>query len=222
LLHGFEGVQARVAQARSMTYEPSKARQGPVLSAAILLQDEAKSDAMIPLLAASAKAAGEPLRIVDWRAVTGALGQFLVLMEGVLLAIVGVLFLVGVIVINSALVMATLNRVKEIGALRAIGMRRHLVVTLVTLESLLIGVCFGGIGTLLGALGVAALGHTGIPSRGAVMSFFFSGSRLFPPLTPEDLLLPMVFVTCASVLSSLFPAVLAIRVSPREAMASAE
>ena len=61
--------------------------------------------------------------------------------------------------VTHAVMMATLQRVQEIGTMRAIGAQRAFVLKLVLIETLLLGLSFGAIGTLLGALLVAWLGH---------------------------------------------------------------
>jgi ABC-type antimicrobial peptide transport system permease subunit len=52
------------------------------------------------------------------------------------------------------------------------------------------------------------------------MSFFFSGPRLYPSVGVSQLLFALVTVLVVSVVSGIYPAWLAMRVSPREAMQS--
>jgi ABC-type antimicrobial peptide transport system permease subunit len=138
----------------------------------------------------------------------------------VLYVAVLIIFIVALVVINNALVMATLERVHEIGTLRAIGAQRSFIVSMLVIESLVVGVSAGAIGAALGGLVITVLGMTGIPATSDVMTFFFSGPRLFPSVGPTDLLFAMLTVMVVSVISGIYPAWLAIRVSPREAMQS--
>jgi ABC-type lipoprotein release transport system permease subunit len=62
------------------------------------------------------------------------------------------------------------------------------------------------------------LGRVGIPALTLQLSFFFSGPRLFPGVTVQQVLFSLFTVLIVSIISSIYPAWLALRVSPREAM----
>ena len=89
-------------------------------------------------------------------------------------------------------------------------------------EALVIGAIFGALGTAVGAGLVGHLGKVGIPAANDVWTFFFSGPRLFPSIGTSSLLLALTIVLFVSALSSLYPAWLAMRVTPRQAMQSEE
>jgi ABC-type lipoprotein release transport system permease subunit len=72
----------------------------------------------------------------------------------------------------------------------------------------------------VGALATLALGSIGIPAWNDVVSFFFSGPRLHPTLGAGDIIGALVIVFFVSAASSLYPAWLAMRVTPRQAMAT--
>jgi ABC-type lipoprotein release transport system permease subunit len=55
-----------------------------------------------------------------------------------------------------------------------------------------------------------------------VVTFFFSGPKLFPVLTAQNVIVALVVVLLVSTLSSNYPAWIAMRVSPRQAMQSEE
>jgi ABC-type antimicrobial peptide transport system permease subunit len=125
-------------------------------------------------------------------------------------------------VINNALVMATLERVGEIGTLRAIGAQRRFVLAMLLLESVVVGLLAGAFGAALGAILLLILGRVGIPAGNDVMTFFFSGQRLYPDVGAPQMALALGLVMIVSVISSIYPAWLAMRVSPREAMQAEE
>jgi ABC-type antimicrobial peptide transport system permease subunit len=143
-------------------------------------------------------------------------------MRAVLYTAVIIIFLVALIIINNALVMATLERVREFGTLRAIGAQRRFIWSMLVLESVVTGILFGVIGILLGTLVVSWLGHRGIPAWNDIVTFFFSGPRLYPELSSKNLGLALIIVLVVSVISSTYPAWIAMRVSPRQAMQSEE
>src|SRR6202030_3572326 len=110
------------------------------------------------------KSEGLDLRAVTWQKAAGNLGQFVFVAKAALYFAVFIIFAVALVIINNAVMMATLQRVREIGTMRAIGAQRGFVLALVLLETLLLGVAFGSVGTLFGALGVKWLGRAGIPA----------------------------------------------------------
>jgi ABC-type antimicrobial peptide transport system permease subunit len=67
-----------------------------------------------------------------------------------------------------------------------------------------------------------SFGRSGIPAVNDQLSFFFSGPRLFPTISADEVIFSLGSVLIVSVISSIYPAWLAMRVSPREAMATAE
>ena len=203
-------------------YDPRQLEEGVFLNAAVLVKDDKKLPQTIKDIEEAGKKAGLPLKAVSWQQASGIIGQFAVLMRVVLYTAVLIIFVVALVIINNALVMATLERVRELGTLRAIGAQRRFILAMLVLESVVVGLLFGTIGALLGAAVVAALGHSGVPAANEVMMFFFSGPKLFPALSGTNLVGSLVIVLVVSVISSIYPAWIAMRVSPREAMQAEE
>jgi ABC-type lipoprotein release transport system permease subunit len=203
-------------------YDPSQLEGGIVLNAAVLLKDPKKLEQSIKDIEAAGKEAGLPLKAISWQAASGFIGQFANLAALVLATAMLIIFVVALVIINNALVMATLERVKEIGTLRAVGAQRRFILGMLVVEALAIGALFGALGTAVGAGFIALLGKIGIPSANDVMTFFFSGPRLFPEIGASSLVGALVIVLFVSALSSLYPAWLAMRVTPRQAMQTEE
>ena len=87
-----------------------------------------------------------------------------------------IIFVVALVIINNAMVMATLQRVQEIGTLRAVGAQRRFILGMLVIEAMVIGAIFGSAGrVLVGAGIVGLLGQVGIPAFSDVWTFFFSG-----------------------------------------------
>ena len=116
--------------------------------------------------------------------------------------------------------MATLQRVREIGTMRAIGAQRGFVLSLVVVETVLLGLVFGAAGTGLGALGVEWLGKVGIPAQNEFLYFFFSGPRLYVTLGAGTMIGAFIIICIVTSVSALYPAIIATRVSPVQAMQS--
>jgi ABC-type antimicrobial peptide transport system permease subunit len=81
-----------------------------------------------------------------------------------------------------------------------------------------VGAIFGGLGAGLGALIVKFIGKVGIPAKSDVWFFFFSGPRLYPFIGTSNIIAAFAIVLLVSAFSSFYPAWLAMRVTPRQAM----
>ncbi|QSQ18690.1 FtsX-like permease family protein [Pyxidicoccus parkwayensis] len=203
-------------------YSQSEIEQGVVLSAAVILKDPEKLQQTLAELKQSATDAGLKLRVVSWQQAAGIIGQFVLLAKLVLYAAVFIIFVVVLVIINNAMMMATLQRVREVGTMRAIGAQRGFVLGMVLVETLLLGLVFGAGGMLLGSGIMAALGSAGIPAGNEALYFFFSGPRLYPSLSAGNLIAAFIIVMVVSAISTLYPAFLATRVSPLQAMQTDE
>ena len=220
LLAGASGRQSRedLFQRR---YTQAETDAGVALNAAVILDDPRRIDEIMPKLVAAAAGAGMKVKAVTWLDAAGIVGQSMGLLRMVLYLAVLIIFAVALVIINNAMVMATLQRVKEIGTMRAIGAQRRFVLVLVVVEVVTTGLVFGGLGSALGILIVHAVGWTGgIAATNDTMYFLFSGPALIPRLGTASLVTSVVIVFLVSILSALYPAALAMRVTPLEAMQS--
>jgi ABC-type lipoprotein release transport system permease subunit len=214
------------AQRREMKvdapYDAQDLERGVVLNAAVILHDPKKLDESIADIEAAGKRAGLPLKAISWQKASGLLGQMVVTMRAVLYVAVLIIFVVALVIINNALVMATLERVQEIGTLRAVGAQRRFVLAMLVLEALVVGILFGTLGAAAGALVVLLIAKVGIPAPDDIFFFFFSGPRLHPTLGTVNLVIALVIVFFVSAISSFYPAWLAMRFTPRQAMQTEE
>jgi ABC-type lipoprotein release transport system permease subunit len=204
------------------TYSAAEMTDGLALNAAIILDDPRELAAVLPRVQAALDAAGLPLQVVDWQAAAGIVGQVILVLKGVLYVAILVVFLVTVIIINNTMVMATMDRTVEIGTMRAIGAQRGFVVALFVTETIILGMVAGGIGAALGAGFIGWLGSVGIPAVADILVLLFAGPRLYPSFTATNLAVGVGAVTLISLLSTLYPSVLAARVPPVVAMQGKE
>jgi ABC-type lipoprotein release transport system permease subunit len=218
------GAAERAASARDLSarvYSQAELDRGVALNAAIVLEDPGRLRRTLRDVKAAADAAGLGLKVVDWQQAAGLVGQFVTLLRGVLFFAVVIFFAIALVVINNAMVMATLQRVKEIGTMRAIGAQRRFVVVMLLLEIVAVGVAFGLAGAALGGVVVAGIRAAGgIPAVTDLLYFVFSGPSLLPRLGTASVVGSVVIVLVVAVLSALYPAILAMRVAPVEAMAT--
>ena len=205
-------------EARSRVFPPDEVERGVVLNAAVILKDPKQLRETMKAIEVQGKADGLTLKAIDWQTAAGLIGQFINVIRMVLVISILIIFLIALVIINNALVMATLERVREIGTLRAIGAQRRFILTMLVIESLVVGAIFGGLGAGIGALVVKIVGHVGIPATSDVWFFFFSGPRLYPFIGTSNIVAAFAIVLVVSAFSSFYPAWLAMRVTPRQAM----
>jgi ABC-type lipoprotein release transport system permease subunit len=208
-------LQARV-------FDPADISRGVVLNAAVILKDPSQLKQTLKDIRALGEREHLGVRAISWQDAAGILGQLVNLARLVLYIAVFIIFVVAMVIINNAMMMATLRRTAEVGTMRAIGAQRLFVLAMVLAETLTLGLVFGAAGALVGSGLVAWVGSIGIRATADVMYFFFSGPRLYPHLSVGNVLWAMVIVLLVSVVSTLYPAFLATRVSPVRAMQTDE
>ncbi|HEY5039326.1 MAG TPA: FtsX-like permease family protein [bacterium] len=214
------GDKVKRVNLKEQTYTQDEIDQGVALGAAILLKDPSKLKETMKELQVICDKNNLGLKVIDWQKAAGNLGQFVFVAKFILFFATAIIFVVALVIINNAVVMATLQRVREIGTMRAIGARKSFVLAMVLTETVVLGLAFGTAGVVLGSAFVTWLSHYGIGAGNDFLFFFFSGPRLFPSLSPGSVVGAFIVVLIVTCLSALYPALMATRVSPIRAMAS--
>ncbi|MER2566005.1 MAG: FtsX-like permease family protein [Myxococcaceae bacterium] len=203
-------------------YSDAEINGGVVLNAAVTVKDPKRLAQTIDAINKASEEQKLEIKAISWQQASGILGQIITFFRGVLLLAVFFIFGIAMVIINNAMMMATLQRTQMIGTMRAIGAQRSLILTMVLAESVVLGVLFGGVGILLGSAVMSWLHARGIPAPNDVAYFFFSGPKLLPELNTGNLVVALVIILLVTLLSTLFPAVIATRVSPLRAMQADE
>lgn len=140
---------------------------------------------------------------------------------GVSLAIFGTIFMLALIfgIINTML-MAVLERNREIGMLMAVGMNKLRVFGMIVLETLLLGMIGAPIGLFLGYLTITYFGKNGID-----LGSFAEGAEQFgvqtiikTELEASIYIVLMIAVLVTALLASIYPSFKAIKLKPVEAI----
>jgi len=213
--------EERKTEIGSGTFTQDQIDHGLVLNAAVMLKDP---DRMRETIAEINTNLGPTLRIqaIDWQTAAGIIGQFILIVGGVLIISLLIIFAVAIVIINNSMVMATLERVAEIGTMRAIGAQKSFVLAMIIFETGVLGVIAGGAGALLGALVITILHAVGIPAPSDILVFLFAGPKLYPFVGIANLVLALIATTIVSVAATLYPARLATRIQPVVAMQGKE
>lgn len=215
-----EVVLDKVDRQESFTFDPKAANEGFALTTAVLLKDPDKAGTTIREISAAVAPLG--LQAVNWQTATGIVGQLTMVVSGVLLGAIFILFLVTTVILNNSLVMATLERVAEIGTLRAIGAQKRFINAMITFETATLGALAGVIGAVSSVLFITWLSNVGIPAPADVLQVLFGGPRLYPAFTTSNVVAGLVATLVVGVFATLYPARLAMRVQPVVAMQGKE
>lgn len=138
--------------------------------------------------------------------------------ETALLVLSGFLFLAAAVGIVNSMLMSVHERTREIGTVRALGMRRALVVRLFVLEGLALGLVCAALGVALGGGIVLYYAATGIPMNTITLAWMAGGDVLFPVLTAASVVRAGLLIAGLSTLAAIYPAFTASRLEPREAL----
>ena len=181
---------------------------------AILLNDFEKVDAESKVL----KAQFPNLEVQPWNVVSPELGYANEMMSQLLyLFIAIILFALSFGIINTML-MAVLERNRELAMFMSIGMNRLLVFLMIVCETVFISMIGGPLGVLLGYLTINYYGVEGIDlsivSEG--LENFGVGSIVYTELESVFYIHVTIMVLISALLSSIYPAWKALKVNPAE------
>jgi putative ABC transport system permease protein len=163
------------------------------------------------------QALGPGYEVHTWEEVFPFIAQLLG-QQDFLFGILSTVFMAAVLLgIVNVMLMSVLERVREIGTMLAVGMRRRSIVTLFLLEGAVLGLVGGVLGALVGGAVTLWLHHRGIllPSPGANVD-----SVIRPSVSVGYVVYAVVLATGGAALAALWPAWRAARLRPVEALAS--
>lgn len=207
---------------RFLEGEGADPQTGPVTRFAIFLDDP---DTMARWKATIASALGEDetATVLDWQEMMPQLVQFIILDDAgnyVFLTLILIMVVFGIL---NTVLMSVLERTREFGLLRALGLGRRQLLLLVFCESLLLSFLAVAIGWIVGGGTHLWFSHHGIDfsammSGGTQMMGTFMDPIVYTELSRERIvqLTTIVFITTLG--SGIYPAIKAARVTPVEAL----
>ena len=188
--------------------------EGRVTELAVAVEDLAR----LERIAAELRAAlGAGYEVHTWQELQPFVRDIINRQRFVLAIISAILFVIILTGIINAMLMSVFERVREIGTMLAVGMRRWQVLVLFLLEATMLGALGGVGGALLGSLIVRLIAIQGIPMSMVTRS---GNSVLRPELSPSVVVLAVGVAVAGAVLAAAWPAWRASRMRPVEALRS--
>ena len=160
------------------------------------------------------------LNVFDWQTLQPMAATMMQLSDAMIYILFIIVMSALVFGLVNTVVTAVMERYREIGMLRALGMRAGAVLLQIVTESTLIMIMGVAIGTAAGG-GLCLWLSDGVDlaafSEG-LEAFGFSSNTLVPTIVPADLAFVVVASLVMGVVASFFPALRAVRLNPLEAM----
>jgi ABC-type antimicrobial peptide transport system permease subunit len=122
--------------------------------------------------------------------------------------------------IVNTMLMAVLERIRELGMLMALGMRRTKVFLMIMFETIYLSTVGGPVGLFIGYTTVTYFGKVGIDLTDYSEGLEAIGyeSILYPILQPMDYVQIVIGVVLTAILASIYPAWKAIKLKPIDAL----
>ena len=160
------------------------------------------------------------LEVISWKKIqpdlalmTDMVGQFYLVFGLIILAALAF----GII---NTMLMVVLERTRELGMLTAIGMNKKKVFSMIMLESVFLSLIGGVIGMIISYIMIEITGKTGINFSGYEEGFEAIGYSpvIFPTINAGFFVIVTVLIILTGVISSVYPAIKALKLNPVEAI----
>lgn len=159
------------------------------------------------------------VQAITWKQGLGQIADMAMLMKGALFVFVTFIFFVAIIVIMNTLSMAALERIPEIGMMRAVGAKKSFISSMFLYETAMLSFVFGGIGIISGIVTVKILALMNITTANEMLQLFFGGDKFQPLLSMSDIILGIVQLAVVTLIATIYPMIVARRITPLEAIA---
>ena len=163
-----------------------------------------------------------PVEAVNWRSSAGSTAFYLYILR--LILNIGIIIILGAgfIVVNNTLVINVLDRIREIGTMRAIGANKRYITKECAAETLIMAFFAGVFGCILGSFAAYILSALKVTFSNEFLIQLFGGRILSTSVSASNLLLAFSVSMFIGLIAWIYPLINAIRVNPVEAMQGAK
>jgi len=158
--------------------------------------------------------------VMSWKEMAPDLGYMDDIMRVMGMFYIGIILFALAFGIINTMLMAVLERSKELGMLMAIGMNKSRIFRLIMLESVFLTLTGAVIGMVISAVILAILTRTGINFASWAEGFEAIGfsAKVYPVVTPGNYMDITILVIITGIISSIWPARKALKLNPAEAL----
>ena len=197
-----------LAKAQAMTQTENHAS-----TVYILLKDTAMTDTVLPALNVSSN-----LEVKSWKDLNALFVEYETFAQSYIAIFYLIILAISASVIINTLIMSVYERTREIGILSAIGMRGSRILMLFLAESSLLAV--GGVimGLIIGVLATMYFNVNGFYIGNMGLSGMAIADTIYAKLTVDNLINLTIMTFIVTLLAGLYPAVMASRMQPVEAL----
>ncbi|MFT5724366.1 MAG: putative ABC transport system permease protein [Bacteroidia bacterium] len=158
------------------------------------------------------------LEILPWLDLSTGMRMMIEAFDIYLYIIVGIILVALLFSIVNTMLMAVLERVREIGMLMAIGMTKNRVFKMIMFETVFMTMIGAPIGLFLSWVTIRIFGSSGIDLSGAAYEAKGFGSTVYPYLEASSYGGVTLMVLVMSLLAAIYPALKALSLNPVEAI----
>lgn len=157
-------------------------------------------------------------RAVSWQRASGVIGNMAMIIKGALFLFVMLLFIVAIIIIINTLTMTALERMPEIGMMRAIGAGKGFIGAMFFGETGILSAIFGGAGIAAGVIIVNIIPLMHIKTDNDMLQLLYGGDIFHPVLSVPDIFVTVAQLTLVTLIASAYPVRVAKRITPLDAV----
>jgi ABC-type lipoprotein release transport system permease subunit len=178
----------------------------------VLLKNTADTDSVMAALKSSS------LNVLSWRDLNPLIVDFETTAQSYISILYMIILAISASVIINTLIMSVYERTREIGILSAVGMRGGRIMSLFLAESAFLAVGGAVMGIILGVLGVYLFNIKGFYIGNMGMTGLLVTDTIFARLTMSDTINLTIVTFIVTILAGLYPAIMASRMQPVEAL----
>lgn len=190
---------------------------GPLIHEIAIRTTSAK---IVPQVAAMLKAQSGDLLVQTWQEIAPEIEVISVMMLYLSYLFVGIILLALLFGITNTMLMSVVDRIRELGMLMAVGMKKSYVFAMILLETIFLSLTGGVIGMVISGASIQYFSWTGIDLAVFAASFAgFGASTMLYPFLPAAMYIILTGMIIATAnIAALLPAWKAIHIHPSEAI----
>ena len=160
------------------------------------------------------------LEVLPWMDLSTGMRYIIEMMGVYTIVLVGIIMVALIFSIINTMLMAVLERTREIGMLMAVGMARTKIFIMIMLESIYLSIIGGPLGLFISWLLITYFGNFGIDlgSGGEMYEDMGFTAIIYPSLTFDSYIQITIMVLVMAVLGAIYPAWKALKLNPVEAI----